>query len=259
VTAVAPPLEATAAAQVETAQEDDMMSTRNKLLTLGIVAIVALALCAPVLARHAPAPKKSFTVIGKVQSVDEGANSLVVHVRLGSVAVKRFIGRDLTIAVAPKAKVLTRVGRWLKAIGLADLSPGDRVTVVGTIDRADPKAPVYVAHRIVEHTLVPWMKLRHFGARGHIVSVDATKGSLAIHLNAVTRALQTSLGSDFTFKVGPHARIFTLKNGVKTAITLADVAVGDWAKAFGSVNRKDPNAPVFTIHWLMVIHPTPAT
>jgi hypothetical protein len=222
-------------------------------LILVLVALLALTLCASVFAASAQAaPAKTFTAIGKVKSVDPGASTMVVHVRLGSVGVKRFIGKDLPLTVASNAKIQLHSGRWFVKISLADLSAGDAVRVSGAINRPATGDPVYVAKHIVTGHILPWMKLKHFGFRGPVTAVDAAAGTLSAHLNAVTRALRTSLGTDFAFKVAAKARIFAIKDGKRAHITLADVNVGDKITAFGAVNRKDPNAPVFTIWWLLV-------
>jgi hypothetical protein len=227
----------------------------KRLLIVALVVVAALAVCAPA---FAATPATNFTAVGKVVSVDPGASTMVVHVTLGSRGVKPFIGKKLTVTVAPNAKVLKNSGRWFTTISLADLSAGDRVTVVGAINRAVPASPVYVAKRVVSRAILPWQRLKQFGAIGPVVSVDAVGGKIVVHLKSVTRALRPSLGNDFTFVVAPGAKIFTIKDGVRTALTLADVVAGDSVRAFGSVNRSDPNAPVFTIRWMKVTIPAPA-
>lgn len=230
----------------------------KKLLMVALVALASLAVSAPAFATT-PAPAKTFTAGGKIVSVDPGASTMVVHVTLGSRGVKPFIGKNLNLSVAAGAKVLKNSGRWFTTISLADLSAGDRVTVVGAINRTVPTSPVYVAKRVVARAIQPWQRLKQFGAFGPVVSVDAAGGSMVVHLTSTTLALRPSLGHDFTFVVAPAAKIFTIKDGVKTMLTLTDVAPGDSVRAFGSVNRHDPNAPVFTIRWMKVTIPAPAT
>ena len=157
-------------------------------LILVLVALLALTLCASVFAASAQAaPAKTFTAIGKVKSVDPGASTMVVHVRLGSVGVKRFIGKDLPLTVASNAKIQLHSGRWFVTISLADLSVGDAVRVSGAISRPATGDPVYVAKHIVAPHILPWMKLKHFGFRGPVTAVDAAAGTWLAHLNAVPR------------------------------------------------------------------------
>lgn len=227
---------------------------KRKLLITGLVVLAALALSVPAFASSRPAPAKSFTVNGTVVSTDPGANTLTVHVRLASWGAKQFIGTSLTMNVASHVKMLQGHGHWLTSISLADLSAGDRVSVGGSITQGASGA-VFTANRIVARTVQPWQHLKHFAVRGAVVSVATDGSSLVIHLNAASRSLSHSLRGDVTFQVSPQAKLWSMVNGVKTAITMTDVAAGDKVVAFGTVDRTAPAAPVFTIMWMMV---TPA-
>ncbi|MGO8682983.1 MAG: hypothetical protein ACLQUT_00135 [Thermoleophilia bacterium] len=229
---------------------------KRKLLITGLVVLAALALSVPAFASSRPAPARSFTVNGTVVSTDLGANTLKVHVRLASWGAKQFIGKSLTMDVASHVKILQGHGHWLTSISLADLSAGDRVSVGGSVMQGASGA-VFTASRIVAPTIQPWQHLKHFAVRGAVVSVSVATtannvSSLVIHLNAATRSLSHSLLGDVTFQVSPQVKLWSMINGVKTATTLTALVPDDKVIAFGTVNRTQPKAPVFTITWMMV-------
>lgn len=242
----------------------------KKLLIVAAVALAVLAFCAPALAGDpsgvvAPDniawwhPAHTFTAAGKVQAVDTANGRLVVRVWLASVGVQRFLGDDLTVVITPDTQLLRAHGIKFEAIKLADIALGDHVRVTGVIDRHVPRQPSYVAGRVVAQTAVPPEALKWFAFRGPVKSVDATAGRLVARPRLVTRGLWDVLGADTTFVVAPTARIVTWRAGERVILTLADVAAGDHVLAQGSIDRTDPAAPVFTIKWMRVWEPAPAT
>ena len=131
--------------------------------------------------------------------------------------------------------------------------------VTGVIDRSVPKQPVFTAKRVVARTVVAPDKIKWFAFRGPVKSVDATGGTIVARPLVVTRGLWDVLGIRTTFVVAPNARIFTWQSGQPVALTLADMAAGDHVLAQGSIDRSVPATPVFTIKWMRVWEPTPAS
>lgn len=229
----------------------------KKLVIAALVVVAALAVCAPALAWPVAMPwwepASRFTCVGKIQAVDPAAGTATVRVRLASKGAADWIGEDLTVSVAPGAKVFKAVGRRLQRIALSDVVVGEKLRVEGVVDYSSGSA-VHIGKRLVMHRL-PLNQIKRFAFRGPVTAVDAAAGTLTARLNRVTRALSPFYHGTREFVVGPNARIWVMKNGWPIKATLSDVLVGDRVQAQGSADRRIPSAPVFTIRWLVVHHP----
>jgi hypothetical protein len=240
----------------------------KKALVVLAVVVVALAVCAPAFAASgvvAPDhiswwhPAKTFTAAGKVQAVDTRNGRLVVRVWLASIGVAPYLGDDLTVVVTADTQLLRAYGNRFRSIALGDIALGDHVRVTGTIDRSVPRSPVFTANRVIARTIVAPNKIKWFAFRGPVKSVDASGGTLVARPLVVTRGLWDVLGIKTTFVVAANARIFTWQSGKPVVLTLADLAAGDHVLAQGAINRSVPATPVFTIEWMRVWEPTPAS
>ena len=240
----------------------------KKALVVLAVLVVALAVCAPAFATSgvvAPDhiswwhPATTFTAAGKVQAVDTANGRLVVRVWLASIGVAPYLGDDLTVVVTPKTQLLHKHGRLFRAITLSDIRLGDHVRVTGAIDLSVPAAPVFTARRVVASHVVAPNQIKWFAFRGPVKSVDATGGTLVALPRLVTRGLWDVVGVKTTFVVAADARIFTWQSGKPVVLTLADLAAGDHVLAQGSIDRSVPATPVFTIKWMRVWEPQPAS
>jgi hypothetical protein len=240
----------------------------KKALVVLAVVVVALAVCAPAFAASgvvAPDhiswwhPAKTFTAAGKVQAVDTRNGRLVVRVWLASIGVAPYLGDDLTVVVTADTQLLRAYGNRFRSIALGDIALGDHVRVTGTIDRTVPRSPVFTANRVIARTIVAPNKIKWFAFRGPVKSVDADGGRLVARPLVVTRGLWDVLGIKTTFVVAANARIFTWQSGKPVVLTLADLAAGDHVLAQGAIDRSVPAKPVFTIEWMRVWEPTPAS
>ncbi len=240
----------------------------KKALVVLSVLVVALAVCAPAFATSgvvAPDhiswwhPATSFTAAGKVQAVDTTNGRLVVRVWLASIGVAPYLGDDLTVVVTPKTQLLHKHGRLFRAISLSDIRLGDHVRVTGAIDLSVPAVPVFTARRVVASHVVAPNQIKWFAFRGPVKSVDATGGTLVALPHLVTRGLWDVVGVKTTFVVAAGARTFTWQSGKPVVLTLADLAAGDHVLAQGSIDRSVPATPVFTIKWMRVWEPQPAS
>ena len=147
-----------------------------------------------------------------------------------------------------------------RAIQLSDIRLGDHVRVTGTIDRSDPKAsPSSRPLAIVASSVVAPNQIKWFAFRGPIKAVDATAARSSPRRCVVTRGLWDVLGVKTTFVVAPNARIFTWVAGKPVVLTLAELTAGEHVLAQGSIDRSVPATPVFTIKWMRVWEPTPAS
>ena len=228
----------------------------KKILIVALIVVAALALCAPAFAWPVSLPwwqpAHHFTCVGKVQSVDTTANKVTVRVHLASRGVADYLGEDLTIAVAPAAKIFKAEGSGLTPIALADVVIGERLRVEGVVD-CSAGAPVYVGKRLVMRH-APINDIKRFAFRGPVTAVDATAGTLSARLDMVTRVLSPFYHSEFGFTVAPNVHVWVMKGGWPVKAALADVVAGDRVTAQGGVDRSDPAAPVFTIRWMLVRH-----
>lgn len=204
-------------------------------------------------------PAKSFTAAGKVQAVDTANGRLVVRVTLASVGVAPYLGDDLTIVVTPKTQLLKPHGRLFKAITLSAIRLGDHVRVTGAINLTVPAQPVFTAGRVVAtHVLNP-LQIKWFAFRGPVKAIDLTGGTIVARPLLVTRGLFDVVGVKTTFVVAPTARIFTWIAGKPVVLKLTDLTVGERVLAQGSIDRSVPASPKFTIKWMRVFVPVPAS
>ncbi len=229
----------------------------KKILLAAVVVAVALTLCAPAFAATAPA---KFTCVGKIKAVDPTAGSVTVRVKLASRGVADYLGKDLTIAVAPEAKIFKVRGRRLVTITLGDLLIGEKLRVNGAIDRSG-ETVAYVGKRLVMRHVPAWY-VKRFAFRGPVTAVDADAGTLTAKLNRVTPFLRRSWHKERRFMVAANARIWVMKDGLPVRATLADVVVGDRIIAQGTWHLRVGARHDFKIRWMVVRHaavPAPAT
>jgi hypothetical protein len=233
----------------------------KKLIVVALVAVAVLAFCAPALAWPISLPwwepSHHFTCVGKIQAVDPTASTVTVRVHLASRGAAEHLGEDLTIAVAPGARVFKAAGARYESIALGDLVVGEKLRVQGVIDYSSGTA-TYVGKRLVMRRL-PLNEVRRFAFRGRVTAVDATAGTLTATMNRVTRALSPSYHASCDFVVASDARIWVMRDGWPVRAALADVAVGDRVYAQGGADRSIPSAPVFTIRWMIARHVAGAT
>ena len=127
-------------------------AARAALLTAA-VALLALMVAAPVLAKAAAPPKakaRHFTAQATVTAVNVAAKTLTATVVKGNRPMKPSIGKDVTFAVGD-ATVLVKVGKdGATTIALGGLVAGDRVLVTGRVDRTNPDAPLFNAWLIID-------------------------------------------------------------------------------------------------------------
>ena len=183
-----------------------------------------------------------------------------MRVTLASIGVAPYLGDDLTVVVTPKTQLLQTHGRLFRTITMSDIRLGDHVRVTGAIDLTVPAQPVFTASRVVASHVARPDQIKWFAFRGPVKSIDADRR----HDRRPAPARDAwPLGRRRrrrpTFVVAPAARIFTWPSGKPVVLTLADLAAGDHVLAQGSIDRSVPATPVFTIKWMRVWEPVPAT
>jgi hypothetical protein len=230
----------------------------KKLLIVALVAIAALAVCAPAFAWPVTMPwwepSPHFTCVGKIQAVDPALSTVTVRVHLASRGAADWIAEDLTVGVAPDARILKAVGHRMEGIAIGDLIVGEKLRVEGVIDYSSGSA-AHVGKRLVMRRL-PLNEIKRFAFRGPVTAVDAAAGTLTATMTRVTRGLSPFYHAACDFVVAPDARIWVMKDGWPVRAELADVVVGDRVYAQGGADRATPSAPVFTIRWMVARHTT---
>jgi len=93
--------------------------------------------------------KAKFQCQAKVVSVDAATGVIVVSVKNGSKAMKAYRGKQITLQIDPKAKLVNATVDPSVPLTLDELVPDAKVGIGGTIDRSQPDAPVFTATRIV--------------------------------------------------------------------------------------------------------------
>jgi hypothetical protein len=202
-------------------------------------AVIALALAPAALAgpvKRAVHPKP-FSVTGKVTAVDTTASTVSIKVWTGSVGIKRYHGKVMTLTIQPKAKILNLADGTYTPIALADVKVGAHMAAQGVIDRSQPNVIVYRVRRFVVHST--WA----FAARGPVTATNSIANTLTMTINA-SFGLKPFVGDNVTLSVA-GAAIVKIDNGVITQLTLADVKAGDRVFAIGIVDNSDPVSMVF--------------
>ena len=238
---------------------------RKKLLIGTLALALCLAIAVPALAASArpattsppqpsaiqPAGARSFVAVGTVNRVFRTANGVALHVNLGSVHVKRFIGGRLVLRVANKAPILVISNGIARRGTLTDVHAGNTLRVEGYL-RA---GAVFVAQRMRVLEPVPTGKLTSFSCGGPITDVNTTSDTATLTVTNASRALYAQLGAPLTVTVNAGTDLTLLQNGVHTPITLSQVSVGEHGWVAGTIDRSQ-STPAFT-PTEMTVRPAP--
>jgi hypothetical protein len=104
---------------------------------------------------------------------------------------------------------------------------------------------------------------KKFNLVGTVVPVPDPTGplptTLTVYVKAGTKTVRAARGANLTINVDPAARVRLVKIGQGCVDgTLADLVQGMKVKVRGTIDRTDPNAPVFTAKWIKAkTMPTP--
>lgn len=217
----------------------------KKLLLIVVTVALALGIAVPALAgtgvRLTVAPAAAvqqattFELNGQVGRVFATAGALKVQVRVGSLGVRPFIGRDLSLRVGKNASLLSINDGIAHAVTLAQIKAGQQVHIEGFIDRSAATVPVYVATVVHVRIVTPPAQLTEFACGGVVTAVDASDIQLTVA--SASRALWASIGSPITESVSPNTDLFKWVNNAKVPIALTDLAVGDHVWTRGTIDH----------------------
>ncbi len=202
-----------------------------------------------------PRFKSRFLCLGTVTSVTLDPASLTVSVARGSLGLRGFCHKDITIDVPDGAKVFAVQRRSVVATTFGQITTGDRVWITGVADRSDPSAPVFCARRVLVHHPVPVGQLTWYACRGQVSSVDPTAGTVSVTVARATRALHGDIGEDVTLTITDASVIRTLSEGVVTAVSVGDLTSGESIVVSGPIDRSDPANPVYDVGHAFVWQP----
>jgi len=194
-----------------------------------------------------PRAQTRFLCIGSVTSVDLQGNDLVVRVARGSLGLRGFVRKDVTIDLPATAKIFVLQRGQASATTIDQITVGDRVWIGGSADRSDPSLPVFTARRVLVRHVVAVGQLKWFAACGVVSALDTNADTLTLTVACGTRAVQSDTGSDLTLNVMPTSVIRTLTGGVVTTVPLANVTVGELIVVTGAIDHSDPTAPVYEL------------
>jgi Cu/Ag efflux protein CusF len=241
---------------------------KNKLLIGALALALCLAIAVPALAATAksststnqpsatqPAGAQTFVAVGAVKHVFRTAGAVSLHVDLGSVHVRRFIGGTFVFRVADKARILVISDGIAHLATLSDIQAGDTLRIEGYLQAGTPS--IFVAQRIRVLEPIPTDKLTSFGCGGPVTAVDTAKGTVTVTVNNASRALYGQLGDPLTVIVNSGTDLTLLQNGVHTPITLSQVTVGEHAWISGTIDRTQ-TPPAYTATE-MTVRPAPTT
>lgn len=89
-----------------------------------------------------------FMARGTVVSVNAGEGSLVVEVTRSMLAMRSYVGDELTFATVKSTLIKKRVSGKYQRITLDQVNAGDKVRINGRIDNRDPENRRFVAKRV---------------------------------------------------------------------------------------------------------------
>ena len=194
-----------------------------------------------------PRAQTRFLCLGSVTSVDLQGNNLVVCVARGSLGLRGFVRKDVTIDLPTSAKIFVLQRRRAIATTIDQITVGDRVVIGGSADRSDPGLPVFTARRVLVHHVVALNQLKWFAACGQVSALDSSADTLTLTVARGTRAVRGDIGSDLTLCVTATSVIRTLSGGVVTVVPLASMTVGESIVVTGGIDHSNPTAPVYDL------------
>jgi Cu/Ag efflux protein CusF len=208
-----------------------------KKLIVAVMAATVVTLALAPAAVAGPATRalhpKPFSVTGKVTAADAAAGTVSIKVWDGSVGIKRYHGKTMTLTINRDAKILDLADGSYTAIALVKVKVGAHVAAWGRIDRSKPNTVAYRVRRFVVHST--WA----FAARGPVTAVDAPSGTLTMTINA-SFGIKPFVGTQAKLSLAGGGVVVKIENGVVTQLALASVKAGDRVFAIGMVDNSDP-------------------
>jgi hypothetical protein len=172
--------------------------------------------------------------VGRQPRVSHG-RAVSLHVDLGSLHVRRFIGGTFVFRIADMARILVISDGIAHLATLSDIQAGNTLRIEGYLHAGMP--PIFVAQRVQVLEPIPTNKITSFGCGGPVTAVDSTRGTVTVTVNSASRALYSQLGDSLTVFVSSGTGLTLLQNGVHPPITLDQVTVGEHARIAGTIDR----------------------
>lgn len=234
---------------------------RKLIIVLAAVSVLVMAaapaaLAAPGKGKPATAGKgqgtkkryRPFTANGLVTAVVSDDSGTYFQMRVwsgGKMRAER--GKVVTINVTDKTRIWRVDGGTRTAIGLADMSPGERVWTAGTFVKTDD-GRTYTAKRV--KLKASWS----FMAKGTVAAdgVDTTAGTVTVSITKSMVAMRAYIGTDITFQTSATTRFLKRVDDATIVITLEEIQPGDTVIVNGRVDNTTPDAKVFNARRVLV-------
>lgn len=180
-----------------------------------------------VCARVPPVPR--FACVGSVTATDTNAGTLTMTVDHGSGG----LSGPLIAKITSDTKLFSLGGFEKTPITLGDIKVGDQVAIRGTID-ASSGTPVYTATVVC----VRGPRGLSFACVGSVTQTDTSADALTVAVDHGTAQLSDTLTANIT----SDTALYLLGDQQKTAITMADIHVGDQVAMVGTVDTSSGTA-----------------
>jgi hypothetical protein len=249
----------------------------KKLLASLAVTVLVLAIAPAALAVGGTKAKPAstthkFALSGTLVSVDTTNSLVVVRTTGGKSQSTKAKSKKITVAVTDKTQILLREqtasGKLSKprTLALADLKPGKRVNVRGTV-LTQNGARQYTAARVVM-----LVRTYQFQCNATIASTpDPVASTFLVKLKTMSHNWngwkndKNIWGKEITITVTPATKIFSRQldaagnAGGPVAATLADLAVGNAVHISGRAVAADDGSNQFVAVRIVESLPAPAT
>jgi hypothetical protein len=202
----------------------------KKILIATVVLFMLAAVVTP--AEAATGPRGPFTLVGRITAIDATNGTVTVTVFRGNTLVQPYVGKSLTLTTTAATLYFYKANATAAPtpITFADLKVGQPVSVSGTLANG-----VWTAKRI---TVTAGASYRGpFALVGKITAIDATTGVVTVSVLRGNKLAQPYIGLEVALTT-TATTVYLYKasaTATPTPITFADLKVGDWVSASGSL------------------------
>jgi hypothetical protein len=202
----------------------------KKILIATIVLFLLAAAVTP--AAAATGPRGPFTLVGRITAIDAINGTVTVAVFRGNTLVQPYVGKSLTLTTTPTTIYYYKANADAvpTPITFSDLTVGQPVSVKGKVANG-----IWTANRI---TVTAGASRRGpFALVGKITAIDDITGVVTVNVVRGNKLAQPYIDLDVALTT-TASTIYLYKasaTAIPTPITFADLKVGNWVSASGSL------------------------
>ncbi len=202
----------------------------KKILIATLVLFLLAAAVTP--AAAATGPRGPFTLVGRITAIDATNGTVTVSVFRGNTLVQPYVGKSLTLTTTAATLYFYKANAAAvpTPMTFADLKVGQPVNVSGTLAN-----DVWTANRI---TVTAGASIRGpFTLVGKITAIDAATGMVTVNVYRGNKLAQPYIKLDVALTTTTSTVYFykASATATPTPITFADLKVGNWVSASGSL------------------------